>query len=300
MELLAAGLGLALLAAIVRFFFLFKDIKHITKELGDLNEGRTKKRITTSSGNKHIEALCERINESASISEQYSINARTHEEKLRQSIASVSHDLRTPLASILGYTSMMKKEGTLNVSYLQTIEGRANALCRLVEEFYELSVIDDEKYDMPLERIDIVEIAATSILEHHALFEGKSVSLEVELPEKALWVLGNALALERVIQNLIQNAVKFARDSARIIILEEDEHLIFQISNNSDSLEKADLPFLFDRFYTVDKARGSGNTGLGLHIVKTLLQKMDAALEASLEEGWFSVRVLLRKEKTLD
>lgn len=292
------GIGFSIVALLIfiRLSLFFRDIRNITSSLEEINKRQSRKRLTTSSGNKHIEALCESINKSIAIGEQYQANMKNHEQRFRNSIANTSHDLRTPLTSILGYISMIKTDHEKLPHYLNIIEARANALHCLIEEFYELSVIDDENYNITLECVNVSAIATNCILGYYELLESKKIKIDVDLPDKSLFVIGNTLALERIFQNLIQNSIKFAFDSIHIKLEEQEDCCVFAISNNTKVLAVSDITHLFDRFYTADKSRSEGNTGLGLYIVKILLEKMHGTIiEASLQKEWFTIKIAINK-----
>jgi len=296
------GIGISIVAILIfiRLSLFFRDIRNITSSLEEINKRQSRKRLTTSSGNKQIEALCESINKSIAIQEQNQAKMKNYEQRLRNSIANTSHDLRTPLTSILGYISMMKTDHKKAPDYLNIIEGRANALRCLIEEFYELSVIDDDSYNITVERVNITVIATNCILGHYAPLESKKIKIDVDLPDKALFVIGNTLALERIFQNLIQNSIKFAFDSIHIKLEEQEACCVFTISNNTKALTSADVAHLFDRFYTADKSRSGGNTGLGLYIVKILLERTHGTIiETSLDEEWFTIKIAFGKEYPL-
>ena len=281
----------------VRLLLFFGDIRNITNSLDEINDGKSGKRLTTSSGNKHIESLCESINHSIALREQYQANMKNYGQRLRDSIANTSHDLRTPLTSILGYISMIRTDREKAPQYLDIIEERAIALHHLIEEFYELSVIDDENYAITLESVDISAIAANCILGYYASLQSKDIKIDVNLPDKALFVIGNALAMERIFQNLIQNSIKFAAGSIHIKLEEQEDCCVFTISNNTKALTSEDMAHLFDRFYTADKSRSDRNTGLGLYIVKILLERIHGIIiETSLRNEWFTIRIAINKE----
>jgi len=294
------GISIVAILIFIRLFLFFRDIRNITGALEELNNGKSRKRLTTSSGNKHIEALCASINKSIALQEQYQVNIKNYEQRLRNAIANTSHDLRTPLTAILGYISMIKTDHEKAPHYLNIIEGRANALHCLIEEFYELSVIDDENYNIKLERVDISAIATNCILGYYEPLESKKIKIDVNLPEEALFVIGNTLALERIFQNLIQNSIKFASNSIYIKLEEQNACCVFTISNNTKTLTSADITHLFDRFYTADKSRSEGNTGLGLYIVKILLERIHGTIiETSLQKEWFTIKIAFNKEYPL-
>ena len=295
--LIIIGISTAAILIFIRLSLFFRDIGNITNSIEELNKGESRKRLTTSSGNRHIEALCESINKSTAIQEQNQAKMKNYEQRLRNSIANTSHDLRTPLTSILGYISMLKTDHEKAPHYLNIIEGRANALRCLIEEFYELSVMDDDSYNIALERVNITALATNCVLGYYAPLESKKIKMDVNLPESALFVIGNTLALERIFQNLIQNSIKFAFDSIQIKLEEQEACCVFTISNNTKTLTSADLTRLFDRFYTADKSRSEGNTGLGLYIVKILLERIHGTIiETSLEEEWFTIKIAFNKE----
>jgi len=280
----------------IRLAFFFRDIRNITDALEELNNDESRKRLTTSSGNKHIESLCESINKSIAIQEQSQVNMKNYERRLRDSIANTSHDLRTPLTAILGYISMIKMKPEKVSDYLGIIECKANLLHRLVEEFYELSVLDDERYEVQFVKFDFVALVTNCVLEYYPLFQKKGIVLDASLPEKAILINSGILETERILQNLMQNATKFSSKYVRIQITEDEDKCEFTIENDTETLTSEDVTRLFDRFYIADKSRSEGNTGLGLYIVKLLLEKTHGELiNVSLKEGCFSIGITFNK-----
>jgi signal transduction histidine kinase len=295
-------LGLAIFSAIiaaalvVRLFFLTRAIRRINHELHKLNTGRSKKIITTLSGNKDIEALCESINRNIAFQERKQIQVRNHEQNLRDSIANISHDLRTPLTSIWGYLTMIKANPDKISEYLNNALGKVKHLSLLIEDFFELSVIDGDAYIIKLERVDIVAILTDCVLESYAFCKEKGIHTAVNLPENATFVWGNKAAIERIFQNLLQNAIKFSCGDISIECEDDGRLFVLAISNNTKTLSADDIPHLFDRFYIADKARSKGNTGLGLYIVKVLLDKIQGVvLDISLKDEHFSLKIGFQK-----
>lgn len=282
----------------VRLFILRREIMRISNALEKLNTGISNEKLTVAMLHKPLETLCQQINHGIEMQTNARIKAENHEAELRAQISNISHDLRTPLTAILGYISMAKTTPEKTANYLEIIEDRSKALQSLVEQFYELSVIEDSNAELALEPVDITAALTNCLLGNYTLFEAKGIQPESRLPERAVMVISNAQALERIFQNLLQNALKFAKRGIIISLTDKGTHCTFSISNDADNLTDANVDHLFERFYTADKSRTSGNTGLGLYIVKRLLEKMQGGISSvKLENGWFNLEIFLPKNR---
>lgn len=291
---------LILVAVIVilaaRLLILRREIDRISRDLCELNTDAAHGKLTVTILHKRLETLCQEINISIDINNKARINAEVHERELRVQIANISHDLRTPLTAILGYISMMKNAQEKTQDYLGIIENRAKALKNLIEQFYELSIIDDSHAELEMQSVDITAALTDCLLGNYALFEEKKIQFKNHLPDHAINVISNAKALERIFQNLIQNTLKFAKSSVSIALTDEGTYCLFVISNDAQNLTKSDIAHMFERFYTDDKSRTTGNTGLGLYIVKRLLGKTQGSIKSvDLEDGWFTLKVSFKK-----
>jgi signal transduction histidine kinase len=285
--LLIVFAGLAALAC-ARLLILSREMRRLSDSL----KSDTRK-LTTTTGNASIEALCENVNASIDVHKRLAADVQNHEARLRESIANVSHDLRTPLTAILGYLELMKSNPGKMDEYAAIIENRVAVLRELVEAFYELSVADDGTNELTLEPIDLNAVLTNCLLGNHALFENRGITPNVSLPNAPVYVQGDALALERVCQNLIQNALKYAIDKIDVSLTSDGGKVALKISNNTAHITDGDLPRLFDRFYTADKSRSGGSTGVGLYVVKVLVEKMGGSVAAELCGGIFTITLTL-------
>jgi signal transduction histidine kinase len=278
--------GILALTAFVRLFILRRELRRLSAALK--YDGR---KLTTTVGNAALEELCESVNTSIELHKEAAIAVQNHEAQLRASIANVSHDLRTPLTAILGYLELMKTNSEKTADYSAIIEARANVLRGLVESFYELSIADDKSNELLLETIDANAILTNCLLGNHALFVGRGITPTVNVPDAPVFITGNALAFERVCQNLIQNALKYAVDKVNVSLTAECGKCVLSFSNNTTDITKDDITRLFDRFYTADKSRSGGSTGVGLYLVKVLVEKMRGRVVAELNDGAFTITI---------
>lgn len=264
---------LLVLLNIILAFSLFSWKRQICEITKQISENR-KLRISLS--NKHIEKLAGIINEKNDLERRAKLQILQEKEQLKQSIANISHDLRTPLTSIQGYLVLLKscQNKEEQEHYFSIIQAKADYLTELLQIFYDLSLIDSEDYILEVEKLDINRIVTDCLIDKYS--ELKKLTPTVKTENAPVWITGNTVACKRIIENLITNAIRYSNDYVEIVI---DANGIFTVKNTTSELKNIDINMLFQKFYTVDASRSNGNTGLGLYIVKELLNKIDGGIE---------------------
>lgn len=277
---------------VIRLLYIDKQIESLIKQLTDINKNKTDKKITIGLLNKRIEILSEKINEIIEVKKQSEANKVKIENDLRQTIANMSHDLRTPLTSIIGYIQFLKLD---NISkeekneYLNIAEQRAKVLESLLNDFYELSLIESLDYELNLEKLNINKILQELILGKYADFMNRSIKPNIKIPKENIYIIAEEKSLERVIDNLLSNTIKYAKDNVDISLEQDDNTVLLKVSNNIINLTSQDVENIFDRFYMADKTRSGKGTGLGLAIAKGLVEKMNGNIRANMKEDIFSI-----------
>lgn len=255
-----------------------------------------KERVNITLNDKDVERLAETINTYMQLQKQLRIDIMNREERLKQNISDIAHDLRTPLASIRGYITLLencteqeKKE------YLNIIERKSEELNLLINNFYEVSLYDNSSLEIQTTSIDIEQIITEIVISNYALIKNNEIEIENRLPEKQIKIHGEEITCKRIIQNLISNSIKYSTGYISIELDEFDNEVIFIIRNSVLDLKKSELEHLFERFYTVDKSRNSSGSGLGLYIVKLLLEKIGGEVkDISLEGDILSISIRFR------
>lgn len=264
---------LLFLLIIILAFSLFswkRQICEITRQIG---EGR-KLRISLS--NKYIEKLAGAINEKNYLEQKTKIQMMQEKEQLKLSIANISHDIRTPLTSIQGYLVLLKscEKKEEQEHYFSIIQAKADYLTELLQIFYDLSLIDSEDYILEVEKLDINRIVTDCLIDKYN--ELKELAPIIKTENAPVWITGNAVACKRIIENLITNAIRYSDDYIEIVI---DADGIFTVKNTTSELKNIDVNLLFQKFYTADTSRSNGNAGLGLYIVRELLDKIEGGIK---------------------
>ncbi|MBC3886771.1 sensor histidine kinase [Acetobacterium paludosum] len=261
----------------VRLFRIKQQLRKITTQLHDRTSGSTEKKVTVSLIDNDLNKLAAAINRNLKLQKSLRIEVRRNDLQLKDSIANLSHDLRTPLTSILGYLQLSRNPECpveKREDYLKTVDDKAHALKAMINSLYELSVLDVNETLLNEEKFDLNILVTDVLVGQYELFQKHGISLQVNLPDYPIWISGDHVACTRIVQNLLNNTILYANEKADIVLTKEDAYAILSIRNPAPNLSQDDIDHLFDRFYTADKSRKSSGTGLGLYIVKTLLTKM--------------------------
>ena len=281
-----------------RLFRIKRQLRGIAVQLKDRTDGKTEKKITVSLFDRDLTRLASVLNRSLDLQKTLRIEIQNSDRKLKDSIANLSHDLRTPLTSILGYLQLSRGPECTEEKrrdYLQIVEGKAHALKSMIDGLYELSVLEAKEMPLKRERLDLNLLVADLLAGQYQLFLKSGINLKVSLPDGPVWILGDSIACTRVLQNLINNAVRYAKGKAEIRLSRSGSFALFSICNPAPGLTEEDAGHLFERFYTADRSRNSGGSGLGLTIVKMLLKKMDGKIfDVSLKDSILCIQVGFR------
>ncbi|MBO3339787.1 sensor histidine kinase [Clostridium perfringens] len=284
MEGFIIGLSLTILIVLLIIFILkTKEINRLTLELKKLNsEGKIEK-LRLSLPNKNIENL---IVEKNTLIDDKRKMANIYKEKdmeLREAIANMSHDLRTPLTSIMGYVYLLnddKLDKEERKEYLKIIEKRSLVLNDLITNFYGLSRIQADQYEIKFEPVNLELVLGEIIAAFYETLDYKFGEPEINIEEGLGPVLGDKQALNRIFTNLIENIIKHGEGEVKISLKKKNKYIVMEFSNKAEELEPKDVNRIFEKFFTKDRMRTGQNTGLGLAIVKLLVEKQGQKIEA--------------------
>ncbi len=266
-----------------------KQLKFI---LGQLEDGLARL-VTAAFVDDDVEAVALKINELLEQIRQTIIKSNAASAALRASIADISHDMKTPLTSVIGYLQMAERECKDQKirELLQICLERSRYCNMLMNDFFELSVLDAEGCTPEPETVDAAGILCEQILAGYPVFEDKGIVPHFEDPGRPIMVLADPGMLNRVIQNLISNGVKYTEGDIFFQICREEDRVVLTVSNPVSTY--VDVAHIFDRFFTQDKSRSRGS-GIGLYLCRQFTEAMGGAIRGELEDGLLSVEVTLK------
>ena len=280
-------LFLFVLALAVRLFLIKNDLRRMREELEKTREDSYNRNLRVTFSDKDVEKLAIEINKNLDHQKELKQETEHSRRQLQQSISDIAHDLRTPLTVVKGNLQMLEGESLSEQGreYLKVSSKKAETLKQMVDEFFELSVLESDSKPVELKEIDVIEFLSEFIVENETLIRQHKLTPEIIFPEKAVIVQANRELLSRVFSNLMGNIFKYAKDVFELKVLEEDGKCKIRMGNRLEDPEAIDLEHVFDRTYRADKARSDGSAGLGLYIARLLVTKQKGSIEAVTEGG---------------
>lgn len=283
--LITLSLGLAALC-LLRLLRMRKEVRSLARHLRRYNDGEVSGQAVIGGPDRALEALAAEINRHTGLIVQAHAERRRTEDELRQAVANISHDLRTPLTSISGYIQLLEREGLGGDERREAvaiIRKRAVRLKSLLDDFYELSRIDSADYALKPERLRLDTLVPEILMGFYDAMEEKGLEPAFELSERPLVIRADESAVRRVVENLTLNMIRHASGRVEIALAAKDGRAELRLRNRAPQLLGTDPELLFNRFYMADASRSGSSSGLGLSIARGLMVKMGGSLSAELE-----------------
>lgn len=282
---LAAGLALVALGLGIKVALLRHGIKALRQDLVERRGQDTNTLLSLPCRDRELRRLASALNQELRALRQERLRYQQGDKELKEAVVNISHDLRTPLTAISGYLQLLQGQDLPPDTrrYLEQIESRTESMKRLTEELFRYSVVVSEE-NLAREPVDLRRAVEEALLSFYGALEGRGIEPQVRLPEEKVERLLDPAAVNRVLGNILTNALKYSAGDLEVT-LEESGRLTF--SNSAPGLDPVAAGRLFDRFYTVEAARNS--TGLGLSIAKELTQRMGGSIGAELHGGTLTV-----------
>lgn len=283
---------------ITLYIFLQKEIRGMVKQLKRINKSNTNAKVTLSSANKDIVDLAREINATLEEKQKSEIEHKKIDLELRQAIANMSHDLRTPLTSIIGYIQLMDDPNLSDdekTEYKDIVKRRAESLQTLISSFYDLSRLEAREYNFELGPVYLDKILYDLIASFYRDFLNKNIEPAIDILEKAAPVIADENAVKRIFFNLIQNALKYGNQRMAISLKQNEAYTITTFTNDTSNLKEEDAARIFERFFTADSTRSNKSTGLGLAITKELVEQMGHTIDAEISGDKLSIIIKWRR-----
>jgi two-component system phosphate regulon sensor histidine kinase PhoR len=245
----------------------------------DANTGRSRRReITLAEGERILNAQLSIVKGVGRVAVMQDITHLKELDRIKSDfVTTVSHDLRSPLTAILGYIELIRRSGPLNKvqqQFVERITTSVKSIAVLIEELLELGKIE-AGFDQEREPTFLQPIVQQVVDGLRPQWESKQQQVQVRLPDNLPLVLGNPLRLRQLMNNLVENAIKYTPEEGqiRVTLRADNSFLVVRVSDTGIGIPPKDQPFIFDKFYRTDEAIDHyPGTGLGLSIVKGIVE----------------------------
>ena len=271
--------------------YLLKKIMHIKKEIDriqevlvDIKNGDYNRRILIKK-NDTTEKICHDINEITLQSQNKLIEQKQSEQAYKSLMTSLSHDVKTPLASMVGYLEAVQ-EGLVTEDkkdeYIKVSLSKAHYLKDFVEKLFDWVKLDSGEWKFSFANKDLNELTRNVVSDWIPILEEKHISYEIEIPEWECNIMIDENAYFRSLNNIINNIIVHSNcDKVHLKLEELDTKVTLTILDNGNGINEKDLPYIFDRMYQADSSRLTKGSGLGLSIAKELLRVNNAKISVS-------------------
>ena len=270
----------------ILFAFLTRRLRAMTEVVSDFEQGKLENRLEVKS-NDEVGQLAKSFNQMADTIVLNMEELKRTDDLRRELVAGVSHDLRSPLASIQGYleTILIKNEKLTpeeKNKYIEIILSNTQMLSKLVSELFELSKLDAKQVQPKPEQFSIAELTQDVVMKLKPQAEKNNVHLEPVFPKEIPLVFADIALMERALSNLIENAIQYTptNGTVKVVLSNSNQKVRITVSDTGQGIPTQDLPYIFDRFYRVERSRSrtTGGTGLGLSIAKKILELHDSEI----------------------
>ncbi|HWT73192.1 MAG TPA: HAMP domain-containing sensor histidine kinase [Mobilitalea sp.] len=281
------GISISILAGIVcllitKQYIQYRRIKYIQKTIEDILNGRDSLSLFT---NKN-DALGELVFEINKLLSSYRVQKQNYEKEQndkKRLLSNLSHDVRTPLVSVIGYIEAViqnRIDESNKSDYIETAYHKALLLKEQINQLFELVQSDANEIELYHEKIDICEFLRQIMIDFLPKIENDQITFEADIPDHEIYILADKYCTTRIFQNLIRNTLIHGKSGnyLGIFVTKTNSDVFIDIIDKGMGIEKDHLPFVFDRLYKVDHARTRGG-GLGLAISKELANKMNGNIE---------------------
>lgn len=274
-------LFLCILALLNHIYHTRKKIKEIVQILDDIYLGNLDRRLVVNE-NTEMSNLVYKINEIVIKDKNKLLEFNKSEKAYKKLVTSLSHDIRTPLSSLVGYLEVLEKD---NLSYaeqqkfLQIAKEKALHLSDYIQSLFEWLKLESGEWVYDFQTENICELTRLVLADWIMKFEENKIDFHFDIPEKALYVIIDKNAFNRIINNLLSNTIKHSHANKLIMqIIEVQDKIQISITDNGVGIEEKDLPFIFDRLYKCDTSRTENSNGLGLAIAKELITALNGTI----------------------
>ncbi|WP_209443680.1 sensor histidine kinase [Paenibacillus camerounensis] len=284
------GLVVALLLIILWQFLRLREhgrqLRYIQTKLTGIMASGSHERLLLFNSDPALQQLLAALNALLNINHKGAVERAQLETSMRHMLANISHDLKTPLTVVLGYIETLLQSDDLPAGerevMLRTIHTKAQEVIALMNRFFDLAKLESGDKEIPLGRVELGELCRRNILSFYELLSTGGSDVQIEIPDEPLYIMGNEEALDRVLGNLLSNAITYGADGGvlGLRLFLKEEQVCIEVWDKGKGIAEMHQDKIFERLYTMEDSRNREyqGSGLGLTITKRLTEQMNGSI----------------------
>ncbi|MDF1509979.1 sensor histidine kinase [Robertmurraya sp. DFI.2.37] len=265
------------------------DLQYVQKKLKQILTEKTNEKLILQTDDANLKLLLIEINHLLEHNQKVVAQYNKTEIAMRKMLSNISHDLKTPLTVVLGSIEMVLEDANLSEAerraQLEKVYRKSQEVLELMNKFFDLAKLESGDRNLSISRLDINELCRNNILSFYNILTAKGFQVDVSIPEQPLYIFANEVAMNRILQNLISNAIRYGSDGNIIgIEVRDDEESIFiDVWDQGKGIQASHKDQVFERLYTLEDSRNKQyqGSGLGLTITKRLVEEMGGEITLS-------------------
>jgi signal transduction histidine kinase len=265
------------------------NLKHLNNKLRLMVDKNTWGKLLLHTSDKELISLLNEINNLLDVHRRKVSDYQRIENSTKKMIANISHDLKTPLTVILGYIERIQAEPDLNHEdrsiLFAKVDKKAKEVLELMHKFFDLVRLESGDKELPLTRVDMNEICRKNVLEFYSILTGKGFDVQIAIPDYPVYTLANADALDRILTNLLSNAIQHGGDGKvlGLAVRSDNQHVYVDVWDKGKGIGEFQKDLVFERMYTLEDSRNKSfqGSGLGLTITKKLVERLGGTISLS-------------------
>lgn len=290
--LLSIGLLLLSIFAFSKLGHIRRSLKDIEETLADIQSGNENRKVLVKPSDV-MAPLVYQFNEIVYDYENKLISLKKADKASKQLMTSLSHDVRTPLTTLIGYLDAVHSGivmGDEREEYIEIARRRAYDLKEYIDVLFDWFRLNSDEFTLSIESVEIAELSRNILKDWIPIFHEKKLDFEIDIPEKQLMVNLDSDGYSRVVNNLVQNVIAHSQASQIKITMSEDSKMVLlRVEDNGVGIAKENLQHVFERLYKCDKGRSEKGSGLGLSIVSQMVERMGGQISVESDIGKYTV-----------
>lgn len=288
-------LAFSLFACLLKIFHIYGKINEVTEILSEVEINGTNRKALIKD-TELLAPLVYQVNHIVYTYEERLHELQTADETNKQLMTSLSHDVRTPLTTLIGYLDAAHNglvEGQEREEYIETARQRAYDLKEYIDVLFDWFRLNSNEFSLSVEATEIAELTRCILKDWIPVFREKALDYDIEIPMKRLMVNIDVDGYSRVINNLVQNVLAHSHaNEIQIIMRNIEKYVEIRVQDDGVGISKDDLQHIFERLYKCDKGRSEKGSGLGLAITRQIIERMGGTISVESKLNEYTVFII--------